>query len=148
MEINQLTEQIKAVAAARQKAQQAGEAKKEAFEKWEHANQALLDEVAVSQKVCGEAEAKLRELTLQAFAETGNKNPVKGVGIREIVKLEYDAKDAFAWAVEHKIMLKLDVPAFEKMSKMAPETRPGFVKIHTEPQATIATNLDEIIKEE
>jgi len=36
--------------------------------------------------------------------------------------------------------LKLDTKAFEKIAKADP---PDFVKLTTEPQATIATNLEE-----
>ena len=138
----ELIEQIKVVAEARRKAQGLSEAKKSSLDRWEQDNLRLLSEVASATEQVGEAEAKLRELTLQAYEETGDKAPAPGVGIREVTKLEYDQRKAFEWALEHKIVLKLDVSAFEKMAKMASETRPSFVTIFTEPQAIIATNLE------
>jgi len=84
------------------------------------------------------AEDKLRELVLKAYAETGDKAPAVGVGIRERTVLTYDNKIAFDWAKAHKMALKLDTSAFEKIAKVDP---PDFVKITTEPQATIATEL-------
>lgn len=83
-------------------------------------------------------ENELRDRTLKAYAETGDKAPAEGVGIREVTKLEYDTKVAFDWAVEHTMAIKLDVSAFEKIAKVSP---PNFVTVFQEPQATIATNL-------
>jgi len=81
-------------------------------------------------------------MTLLAFYQTGDKAPVKGVGIREMTKLEYDAGVAFNWALEHKMAVKLDVSAFEKIAKASPL---AFVKTYQEPIATIATNLSSVI---
>jgi len=135
----QLKEQIKIVAKARQRAQEAMEAKNTSYTDWENNNRMLLDAVANTRQVTSDAEAVLRELTLQIYAQTGSKAPMPGVGIREITKLEYDAKVAFDWAVEHVMALKLDTSAFEKIAKVSP---PSFVTITTEPQATIATQLE------
>lgn len=139
--IEQLQEQIKVVVQARELAQGANEAKKLAVSEWETQHADLLNSVALLGQQQGEAEARLRELTLQAYAETGNKAPTEGVGIRERTVLTYENKIAFDWAKAHKIALKLDTSAFEKIAKADP---PDFVKITTEPQATIATNLEEI----
>ena len=135
----QLLKQIWVVARARQRAQVAYEAKNVAKAEWEERNKALLDEATIAAQETSEEEALLRELTLQAYRETGNKAPAIGVGIREVTKLEYDIKVAFNWAVEHTMALKLDTPAFEKIAKVSP---PNFVKIFQEPQATIAAQLE------
>ena len=63
---------------------------------------------------------------------------------RQVTKLDYDAAKAFDWAIEHRIALQLNRVAFEKMAKVAPETRPSFVMVTTEPQATIATELKKV----
>ncbi|KKN72923.1 hypothetical protein LCGC14_0406270 [marine sediment metagenome] len=140
-ETKQLEEQIKVVAEARQRAQNAVAVKTACQREWVDENKDMLDiVVAVAQEVT-EAEVKLRELTLQAYAETGNKAPAVGVGIREVTKLDYDGKVAFDWAKSHKMALKLDVSAFEKIAKA---DTPDFVKITTEPQATIATELNKV----
>jgi len=136
--IEQLKEQIKVVAEARQKATELKGQRDTLLVEWNKANQELFD--ALTQAGAGVAveEAKLRELTLEVYNLTGNKKPAEGVGIREVTKLEYDTKEAYNWAIEHTIAIKLDVQAFEKVAKVSP---PEFVKITTEPQATIATQL-------
>jgi len=139
--IEQLKEQIEIVAAARQDAQAYSEAKSVELEKWEEKHKDLLDNAFNANEFVREEEARLRELTLQAYAETGNKTPAKGVGIRERTILTYENKIAFDWAKAHKMALKLDARAFEKIAKADP---PDFVKITTEPQATIATQLEVI----
>ncbi len=143
--IDQLQEQIKVVIKARELAQGANEAKKLAMGEWETQHADLLNSVGLLGQQQGEAEARLRELTLEAYAETGDKAPAPGVGIREVTKLSYEAGVALAWAKEHGLALKLDVPAFEKIMKADKTSADSFsITITTEPQATIATNLDEI----
>ena len=133
-----LRDQIKVVIEARERARNANLLKVAEYNKWVEANQHLYDYETATKLECNEAEGRLRELTLQAYAETGNKAPMLGVGIREVTKLEYDTKEAFAWAVEHKMAIKLDTSAFEKIAKLSP---PEFVTVFQEPQATIATQL-------
>lgn len=135
----ELEEQIKVVAEFRKDASELIERKSNALDKWEVENATLIEDTARIKQNLFDAEAELRELTLQAYADTGNKTPVKGVGIREVIKLAYDADDAFKWATEHKMALKLDVSGFEKIAKVTPH---DFVTITKEPQATIATNLE------
>jgi len=106
---------------------------------WNENNRELLNGLTQAGIETAEAEAKLRELTLQVYAETGNKSPTLGVGIREITKLQYDSVVAFDWAVEHKMAIKLGTSAFEKIAKASPL---GFVDVSLEPQATIAADLD------
>ena len=144
----ELTEQIKVVAGLRVASVTLNDSLSESRSLWELGNKNLIESVTNGKDAVMEAEAKLRELTLQAYAETGNKAPVPGVGIREIIKLEYDPKEALAWGLEHKVCLKLDVSAFEKMSKTASELRPSFVTLKTEPQATIATDLEAVLNKE
>jgi len=132
----ELKAQIKVVVGARQAAVKASEAKNVAFKDWKANNQALFDDADETSFAQDMAEEKLRELTLKAYAETGNKAPVPGVGIR------INQKVALDWAKAHKMALSLDKRAFEKMAKAGPETKPDFVKIIEEPQATIATNLE------
>ncbi len=144
--IDQLEKQIQFVAEARHLAQKASDLKTKARVKWEAENSLIINLAAVAAQSALDAEAELRDLTLLAYAETGNKTPAPGVGICEVTTLEYDPKIAFDWAIEHTIALKLDVIAFVKIAKVSP---PDFVEVTTKPQATISRNLDEIfIKEE
>jgi len=109
------------------------------YNEWMEENQTLFDNESKSKTICQDAEATLRELTLIAYAETGNKAPAPGLGIREVTKLEYDTKVAFTWAVEHTMALRLDTSAFEKIVKASPL---DFVTVSQVPQATIATQLE------
>jgi len=141
MEEKQLGEQINAVVEAREKAVALKSQRDFSLEEWNKANQGLFD--ALTQAGAGVAveEARLRELTLQAYHETGNKTPLVGIGIRVMTRLSYEAKEAMAWALEHKLALKLDTSAFEKIAKTS--SLP-FVIALEEPQATIATDLQRI----
>jgi len=137
----ELREQINVVVEARGKVQAATVERTASYEKWLGFAQFLITRESDAKTVCQEAEAKLRELALQAYAETGNKAPAVGVGIRERTVLTYDGKIAFDWAKAHKMALKLDTSAFERIVKADP---PDFVGITTEPQATIATELNKV----
>ncbi|KKK49883.1 hypothetical protein LCGC14_3130580 [marine sediment metagenome] len=139
--MEELKEQIQVVIEARHEATVAKEAVKMAQEKWEEENDLIIAEAFNANRLVIEEEGRLRELTLQSYAETGEKAVAPGVGIRETTKLEYDTKTAFDWAVGHTMALKLDTSAFEKIVKADP---PDFVKITTEPQATIATELNKV----
>jgi len=141
--MTELQGQIKAVAEARQLAQEASEAKNKALQEWQEQNKPLIEDALSKGQCVFEAEIKLRELTLQAYAETGNKTPAIGVGIRELTKLEYDPKEALKWAVQHQIALSLDKKSFEGFAKATPLE---FVRVSTEPQATIATDLSQYIE--
>ncbi len=139
---NQLQEQIKVVATARKLAQEKADTWKTARTIWEESNKNLLDEAMQTSQFVSAAEIRLRELTLQAFTETGNKAPAPGVGIREVTKLDYDSKDALKWAMEHQIALNLDKKSFEGFAKATPLE---FVRITQEPQAIIATDLSKYL---
>ena len=135
----QLREQIKVVVEARRNALEMTDTKKALYDEFMAKHTDFFANVVVAATVVSEAEDKLRELTLQAYAETGNKAPALGVGIRELTVMTYDNKIAFDWAKAHKMALKLDVTAFEKIAKVDP---PDFVKVSQKPQATIATKLE------
>ncbi len=139
-----LLDQIKLVAKMRQEVEAQGDLKKQMYNEWLKANEYLFNEWGMIAKCLAEAETLLRELTIKAYNETGNKAPAPGVGIRERVFLQYENKVAFDWAKAHKIALMLDTKAFEKIAKADP---PDFVKTITEPQATIAGDLEKYITE-
>ena len=142
---NQLKAQIMVVAEAREKASVLKQRRTELLDEWNRVNQELLDSLTQAGADVAVVEQELREMTLLAFYQTGDKAPVKGVGIREMTKLEYDAGVAYSWALEHRIAVKLDVSAFEKIAKASPL---DFVKTHQEPIATIATDLSSVVVEQ
>lgn len=137
--LEQIKEQIKVVVLHRSIAKSNSDILQMDREAWEKENKEQIDLAAATKQDVIEAEAKLRELTLEVYAQTGDKAPVIGVGIREVTKLDYDKEIAFKWATEHVMALKLDTTAFEKIVKASPL---DFVRIYQEPQATIATQLE------
>ena len=137
-EEKQLKEQINAVVEARELALEATMRRVEAYKSWAEANQQLLDNEGAAKTACQEAEAELRELALQIYAVTGDKAVAPGIGIRVMTRLNYDDREAMSWALEHKLALKLDTSAFEKIAKTS---NLMFVTILEEPSATIATEL-------
>jgi len=143
--MTELKEQIKVVADARSRAQELKGMKEHLYDEWAEMNKELLTDYEAAKQAIIDAESLLRELTLQAYKETGSKTPCPGVGVREVTKLSYDQKIAFDWAKSHKMALKLDVTAFEKIVKA---DTPDFVKITTEAQATIATDLNKVLEGE
>lgn len=114
-----------------------------AREAWDRDNQGILLALKEAQEKLDAEEKVLRDAAVIEFKETGDKAPVLGVGIREITILEYEAWIAFQWAQEHKVALALDKKAFESVAKATPLP---FVKTRTEPQATIARDLDKVLK--
>ncbi|KKN74746.1 hypothetical protein LCGC14_0387880 [marine sediment metagenome] len=142
--VEELLAQIKVVAGARKKAKELADKRQALYDEFTTLHCDFFADVATAKSKVALDEEKLRELALQAYAETGEKAPAPGVGIRELTKLEYDAGVAFDWAKAHKMALKLDTTAFEKIVKA---DTPEFVKVTTEPQATIATDLDAILTE-
>ncbi len=85
-------------------------------------------------------------MALEAYAETKNKKPYPGVGIRETTRLEYIPADALKWSIDHKICLALDKKAFETLAKTGADI-PG-VTLKTQTEATIASDLSKYLKVE
>ena len=135
---NELKAQINGVVEARASLKEATEKRTSAYLDWLDENQPLLDTESSAKASCQEAEAFLRDLALDAYAETGDKAVAPGIGIRVLTLLDYDMQAALDWAMEHKIALQLDIPTFKKIAKTS--SLP-FVTISEEPQATIATEL-------
>lgn len=144
METTNLDSLVHAVAQARQQtaaAQAAVTAARRAFEN-EHAM--LFATLEVARTAEEQAEAQLREAGLIAFRATGSKRPHPAVGVRVCTRLVYDPAAVTTWAREHlTALLVLDTKRFEQV---APHLMVPGVTIHTEPQATIAQDLDEWIQ--
>ena len=133
-----LKAQIIAVAAARNLAHSHLQSRAEATAKFAADNALLITLTANAVKNLEQEETTLRQMTLAAYAQTGNKTPSPGVSVRETVQLLYEERDALGWAKEHNLALQLDRKAFEKIAKA--DTL-DCVKYLTVPQATIATDL-------
>lgn len=138
----QLQEQVKRVAALRQAEHDVSSVvadKRSAFEATIADIAADANRLRVEREA---AEGALKALTLAHFEQTGEKKPVAGVQVKEIVALEYDKAVAFEWAKERKMAVvpeSLDVKAFEKIAKATPL---DFVTEIVTPRAEIASKLD------
>ena len=137
--IEQLKEQIKVVARASDIAQRAKVVVNDARASWEEEHISWFDTARDTASAVSEAENTLHELTLQAYAETGDKAPAAGVSVKIFQVLSYDQGEAMKWASEHRVALKLDTSTFEKIAKV---DTPGFVTISEEPRAQISRNLE------
>jgi hypothetical protein len=129
-----------AVAQARQQtaaAQAALSATRHAFET-EHAP--LFATLEAARSAEEQAECRLREAVLNMYNSTGSKRPHPAVGIRVCTRLIYDPAAVTEWAREHlTALLILDTKRFEQV---APHLMVPGVTTCTEPQATIAQDLD------
>ena len=85
--------------------------------------------------------AKIKDQTVKAFLDTGEKHIHPALGIREGISFSYDSQLAKAWC-EHRLpdALIVDKKLFEKALK-AFEQVPNFVKVDKTVTATIATDL-------
>jgi len=86
-------------------------------------------------------EQAIRHERLQTY-DGEDKGAVFGVAVRERVELDYSLQTALGWATDHRLALKLDVRAFEKIAKTGSI---DFVLIKKIPTATIATDLSEFV---
>ena len=114
------------------------------------ANKDLLEDIERFGYALAEAEEELRDATLTAYRETGDKAPGPGVGIRVIVTLDYSPSWALNWAVEHKMtaMLTVDKKMFEAVIEIgAVEDSSEMVTIIPKATATIATDLAKALGE-
>ena len=143
-EEKQLREQINLVVEAREKSRLLSDKRKSMYDAFTSQHSDFFSEVATAASEVGEAEAILRGLALETYVQTGEKTVAPGIGIRMMTRLAYENKDAMDWALEHKLALKLDSSAFEKMVKANPLSFEFFVAISEEPTATIATELQKV----
>jgi len=140
-EVKELRELINLVVEARGAVKEATELRTSEYQKWLRTNQHLFDFEDNTKTACQEAEDSLRFLALETYAATGEKTVAPGIGIREVTKYSYSETEALKWAIEHKMALKLDETKFKNHVKADP---PDFVTVTTEPQATIATELQKV----
>lgn len=82
----------------------------------------------------------------QADPQIG-KAPFAGVGIGAGTEIAYSAKEALAWAIEHKQCLALNTKEFNDLCKIA-SLRPAFVTETEKITAKIATDLAKALAEQ
>jgi len=137
-QIKLLIEQIQSVAEARERVRIATEMRQTSYVEWQNENQHLLDNETHTKETLSAKETLLRELTIAAYHQTGNKKPAEGINVKIFEVLSYNEEEAMNWAIQHQVALKLDKPIFEKIAKV---DKPSFVKISEEPRAQIAKEL-------
>ena len=139
-----ILEGIAEVAKLRRLTAEQYERKKDSQEKWRLDNQGLLADLDIKEEALSIAEGALRKMTIEAYRQTGEKQPAPGVGVRVTTRLRYELNKAFEWAQDHHIALKLDVGTFEKLAKAQPLP---FVEMIEDAQATIAADLQKTYEE-
>ena len=138
-----IEKQINLVVEARTKSKLLAEARKSMYDEFMSRHTDFFADVATASSEVGIAEEALRQMAIDFYAETGEKQVAQGIVIKVGTSIEYSKDDAMAWALDHKLAIQLDVKAFEKMAKASPNGF-GFVEITPEPKATIATELQVI----
>lgn len=138
-----LQDQLDAVRQARVKANQLAEHLELVRQAFDVLHAPLVHAIEHARVQTREAERILRTLALVAYAETGSKQLLPGVSIREQVRLDYDPATAFQWAVDSNQVLVitppgLNVQAFEKLARLFPL---DFVTIHKVPQVLLGKEL-------
>jgi hypothetical protein len=139
-------DQIKAVAECRARERECRDVIDRLRREFEETHRAELDELSIGAQSTMEAEVALKQAILAEYEQTGNKHVAPGCGVRETTSYEYANAEALARAKEHGLALALDTKAFRDLCK-ADSTRPDFVEVKVEPQATIATDLTEAVAE-
>jgi hypothetical protein len=134
-----LDDAIQTVIAARQQYHTVHTQVQHLREAWTIQHATLLAEEVLRKQHLLHAEMALRTLALDLYQVTGNKSLAPGVKVREVTRLHYDPQAALAWAMEHRMALKLDEKTFEQLARV---TALPFVTRTVEPQATLTPCFD------
>ncbi len=112
---------------------------------FEAENEGLREAIGILEAHIAERKDRLAAERVTQFMVDGNKGKKRGLAIRENDVLDYKPEDALAWAIEHKLALKLDTKAFDGYAK---KEKPGFVTFAKVATATFPGNPDELLEEE
>lgn len=151
--MNPLQEQVALVARMRARRAAASAAFHELRQEFVRSNAAAISMAELADQDLVAAETKLREMTLAAYAETGDKNPASGVAVQLRQRLHYDVDEAIRWGAfsGHLSVLSLKRTEFEKAAKNLHRSGRSFalsfVTMTEEPTPTIATDLSPFAKE-
>ena len=112
-------------------------AQKETLErKFEEDNKVLLDQYRLEVERVNGLEEGLRMTALAVHKALGIIHFEGGVEVKMFTNLDYKDAAAFNWAKEHRMALKLDKSAFEKIVKTSPDEFP-WVSITKKPEAQL-----------
>jgi len=102
----------------------------------ENAN--LFEDLAEVKAMVLEQEEIVKGQRMHHYDITKDKTKLSGIGIRTMKVFEYDKPQALNWAIEHKVALKLDEPAFKKIAVVEGL---DFVEVKEKVTATIGSDL-------
>jgi len=151
MDQNELTMLVKRLAVARAEANDEEAALKADLEKvvadFELDNAERYARVRGLKEEVAELEKKIKERAPVVAQQLGTKKPAPGVGIRTVRKLSYRDSDAIRWAIE--IGKATEVLGIKKrpFEKIVRALEPDFVDAKEEVQVTIASNLEEQLRD-
>lgn len=103
-------------------------------------NKLLFDTLLRLSESINQVKDNLKVQGLEEFRETGVKKLTGGLSIREKYDVQYNEEEAFKWALEHKMALKLDTTKFKQLAKVQ---ELGFVKISTNPMVCFPSKIEE-----
>lgn len=139
----QLTQWARNVATTRTALAEMQDEYKRRLAEFEAVNAGLIENINVLKLNATQFEDELREMALAEYAATGAKKFSHGIGIRVTTKLDYDEVQALEWAKAHRLALKLDAKAFEKIAKA---DTPDFVQVVEVPTATLPTDTAKLLE--
>jgi len=87
----------------------------------------------------GIVESTIRDIALDQYASTKEKQICFGVGIKVMKELIFDDNNALNWAKQTGLCLMLNTPAFKKIAKVQAL---DFVVIKDKPTATLPSKID------
>ncbi len=94
----------------------------------------LKEDLQTATQRLADGEATLRDLLLTWYLTTGERKAQDYGEVKQTMAVTYDARDALAWALEHRLFLALDTKSFETYCLgCAPEQLP--------PGVTLASSL-------
>ena len=148
--VNTFTRRWRRVKALRESVSTAKQTGMQRLDKWreEYGRAAVrLDRIKVDNNTAVEkaasmlkvAEMQLREEILCHFRATGEKKYPEGMEVKEYVVMEYDAREALQWAMDHRLCVELDKAAFEKLVRLRPDDFKDLVTIGSSPKAQLPT---------
>lgn len=144
---DQLAEQVRRVAEAREQEQRAKDDLAFYAEEFDTLHAWRIARITEAKAARESAEAAAKALGLAHFQLTGEKKPTPGLEVKERTTLTYADADALAWAKQTGIGIVPETFDRKALDKVAKATPLPFVTITTEPQVQLATDLTPYLPE-
>lgn len=91
-----------------------------------------------------DGEANVRALAVDRFHVTDDRHPAPGLEIKLFTTVEIDEAQAFAFAKEKGVALKLDLAVIDAMLKADPQSVPGG-RVFELPKCVVARDLEKAL---